>query len=215
VRPTTLRFRVPAADFTLGRALVLPDGARATAETAVPIGDGPVPYLRVTSGTDLTEEAIVGDDSLLDGVCALLVEEEEQLFRLDWADVPFPLFEAIQAEDGSVRTLEGDPDHWRLEVWFPSESAVSSFHTDCRESSLDIEVRRLTQSLMRGGSGLTSPQRKALRHALEEGYYQVPRSVTLGELAEEADVSDTALSQLLRRGVETVLSEELSEESDE
>jgi hypothetical protein len=207
-----LRFGVSAADWTLGRALALPDDARAIAETAVPTGGGPVPYIRLESGTVPEGDALVADGDLLDGVDELASGGETQLFRLDWADVPFPLFEAIRTEGGSVRTLEGDADRWRFEVRFPSESAVSAFHTRCRESEFDVRVRRLTQSVTRGGSGLTSAQRAALRRALEEGYYRVPRGVTLGELAEEADVSDTALSQLLRRGVETVLREQLSDD---
>lgn len=46
---------------------------------------------------------------------------------------------------------------------------------------------------------LTDVQRETLVHAVEEGYYATPRLVDLDCLAEEFDVSKSAISQRLRK----------------
>lgn len=46
--------------------------------------------------------------------------------------------------------------------------------------------------------------------ALERGYFDVPRQVNLTGLAEEMDVSDTAVSQRIRRGITGLLMATLS-----
>jgi len=54
---------------------------------------------------------------------------------------------------------------------------------------------------------LTDDRREALEAALEEGYFEVPRRIDLVELADQLDISDSALSQRLRRGITTVLAD--------
>jgi len=58
---------------------------------------------------------------------------------------------------------------------------------------------------------LTDIQRETLTAALEAGYFAVPRTATLQDLADEFGVSDTAISQRIRRGVARLLTTELSE----
>jgi len=48
-------------------------------------------------------------------------------------------------------------------------------------------------------------QRDALSRAVAAGYFEVPRRTTLVELADELDISDTAVSQRIRRGMANVL----------
>nr|WP_303647872.1 helix-turn-helix domain-containing protein [Haloarchaeobius amylolyticus] len=52
---------------------------------------------------------------------------------------------------------------------------------------------------------LTDAQRELLRSAVSEGYFKVPREVSLVELAELNDISDRELSQELRRGLDVVV----------
>ncbi|MFB6188310.1 MAG: helix-turn-helix domain-containing protein [Halapricum sp.] len=57
----------------------------------------------------------------------------------------------------------------------------------------------------RQGSALTEAQRDLLRSAVREGYFKVPREISLVELADIHDVSDREASQQLRRGLDAVL----------
>lgn len=56
-----------------------------------------------------------------------------------------------------------------------------------------------------GRYGLSEVQYRALTAAVEAGYYQVPREITMEELAAEFDVSHQALSERLRRAVDTLV----------
>ncbi|WP_255681438.1 helix-turn-helix domain-containing protein [Natrinema sp. SYSU A 869] len=62
---------------------------------------------------------------------------------------------------------------------------------------------------------VTPEQREALLLALERGYFDTPRKVTLTELAEEFDISSQALSDRIRRGVKEVLVKSLAATGDE
>ncbi len=46
---------------------------------------------------------------------------------------------------------------------------------------------------------ITERQREVLSVALEEGYYEIPRSITLRELSEILETSSATLSEILRR----------------
>ena len=48
-------------------------------------------------------------------------------------------------------------------------------------------------------------EREAIRAAYEQDYFQTPRATTLVELAGQFDVSDTAVSNSLRRSHERIL----------
>lgn len=72
---------------------------------------------------------------------------------------------------------------------------------DCAE----LEIGRLTEasSLMsaeeRVDSGLPAEQESALQAAVEHGYYETPREVDVGQLAEHLDVPRSTLTYRLRR----------------
>jgi predicted DNA binding protein len=52
---------------------------------------------------------------------------------------------------------------------------------------------------------LTARQRETLRLAHERGYFEIPREVTLDDLADELGVSNQAVSERLRRGCTHVI----------
>jgi len=57
-------------------------------------------------------------------------------------------------------------------------------------------------------SGILTPEeREALRVALEEGYFAVPRTTTLVDIADELGRSDVEVSAQIRRGMDSVLRE--------
>ena len=62
------------------------------------------------------------------------------------------------------------------------------------------------------GEFATVVETATLLAALDGGYFAVPRTTTLQDLAREFDVSDTAISQRIRRGVARLLSAELAED---
>jgi predicted DNA binding protein len=92
---------------------------------------------------------------------------------------------------------------------------LTEFYRACSERGVGIELVSVRNPGVprefTAGSGLTGTQRETLRIALENGYFDVPRRTNLGELADQLDVSDSAVSQRLRRGIETVLASVIAE----
>ncbi len=60
-------------------------------------------------------------------------------------------------------------------------------------------------TLIEGCKDLSAVERETLETAASEGYFESPRSATLGTLAERFDVSKPAVSKNLRRGQRKML----------
>lgn len=61
--------------------------------------------------------------------------------------------------------------------------------------------------------GVTEAQQEALLHALEAGYFDVPRQAKLGTIAEKLGITTSALSTRIRRGQQNLLQNTLAQES--
>jgi hypothetical protein len=63
---------------------------------------------------------------------------------------------------------------------------------------------RFIVSTSRLGDLLTDPQRDLLRSAVCEGYFEIPREITLVDLAERHGLSDREASEEIRRGLDVL-----------
>ncbi|WP_259517446.1 helix-turn-helix domain-containing protein [Halanaeroarchaeum sp. HSR-CO] len=82
-----------------------------------------------------------------------------------------------------ISELEGKADRWRLRRL---AAANGERHHSDRGSAGHPEELNLTEK-----------QREAIQLAVEEGYYDRPRDVSLGDLADRLDITRSALSQRL------------------
>jgi hypothetical protein len=109
----------------------------------------------------------------------------------------------------------GTADGWQLSLRFPSRKRLADCYQQCARGGVSLTVDRVHTTSWSVESGheavLTDIQRETLTAALEAGYFAVPRTATLQDLADEFGVSDTAISQRIRRGVARLLTTELSE----
>ena len=69
-----------------------------------------------------------------------------------------------------------------------------------------LENSQSALHLLDGCRSLTDTERETLEHASGKGYYESPRNTTLEDLANEFDISKTAISMNLRRGERKILS---------
>jgi predicted DNA binding protein len=86
-----------------------------------------------------------------------------------------------------------------------SHAALRDLLRTIEDASVDSTTTTITPATLSEGTTvtvnldrLTEKQREALEFALAEGYYERPRGVDLGTLAEELDISKSAVSQRLR-----------------
>ncbi len=96
---------------------------------------------------------------------------------------------------------------WLARIHVPTRDVLSSFRTYCREHGISFRVTQLRESTATDDDTyiLTERQRKILSMAYYAGYYDIPRRVSQGDLAEQLDVSTSAVSQRLRRAVSSLI----------
>lgn len=115
-----------------------------------------------------------------------------------------------QSHDGALMgSILVTPEGWYEEKLFKDYTALSEFQTTCGENGISVEIRSLTHDSMSFEDdrpyGLTERQYEALSLALSRGYYERPRQTTAAELADELDISQPSMSDLLRRGERQLL----------
>lgn len=90
---------------------------------------------------------------------------------------------------------------WHARTRYPDRDALSEYRAYLQDNDVTFRLERLYDSGHRDGDGptLTDEQRETLELAYERGYFEVPRSVSTSELADELGVSNQAVSERLRR----------------
>lgn len=203
-----VRGRVPAEEFALQHVLESVPNARFRVERVVASGDESVmPLVRVRGGDRDAVAAALEEDPTVEDVSLLAAFDEELLFRMEWYDRIRLLLQMITNTEATVLDASGGDGRWQLRVLFPDHDAVSRTHEFCETHGLSFEVESIRglEDGPAGRYGLTEEQYRAIALALDRGYFDVPRSVTLEELADEAGVSHQALSERLRRGMEALI----------
>lgn len=110
-----------------------------------------------------------------------------------------------------VIRAEGQCGIWRIRAAFDSPDTLDEFLSHCREGGFAVRIDRRFRASRETGPwfGVTPPQRDALLLACEEGYYDIPRRASTADLAERLDISDQAVTERLRRGIQTLVANTL------
>lgn len=116
---------------------------------------------------------------------------------------------------GMVREAKSTDRRWRMHLQFPDREALATLWEYCDAEDISFEVRRLYRQdgwAIGEAADLTDAQRTALLTAYRNGYFDEPRQTSLEELAEELDISPTAVGGRIRRGVAALIETTLVEE---
>lgn len=210
-------FTVPYPEFALGRALDANSGIEVRLESIVPAGEQVMPYFWVSKSDAPTIEERLKSDPVTKAVSQIDQANGEVLFRVDWSPEINGLVATILDSDAVVLEAEGTGDVWSLRLRFPNYEELSGFYQECAGRDVSLELEKVHEPAESGNErtyGLTDEQRTTLLAALDGGYYAVPRKMTLEDLADSLGISDSAASQRLRRGLTTLLTATLLDESD-
>lgn len=198
---------VPPAAFVLERALKGAD-LRVELERVVPIGGRAGLRVRTHADTPAVRSAVRSDPDV-ERVAPAGTPDGGLLLDVEWPRSPCALAESLADTGSGCLRAVGADGAWRLTVRSPTSERLAEFYRGC--SGVGVSLCSVRRSGHPDGHGLSfrlsDPQHETLRAALDEGYFSVPREVTLRELADGLDVSDTAASQRLRRGTRTILAE--------
>lgn len=200
---------VPADDFVLRSAITPVAGGRVWLERIVPLDDALVPYIRATEDVEGTIETALRDEAAIESYAVVDSVADEVLIRVEWSNRVDGFLDALAETGATVLEGVGENDRWRFRLRFDDRRDLAACYRACADRDVHVDVERVhtpgSRSDVGVRSALTETQRETLRMALEAGYFDVPRGTTLVELADEVDVSDTAISQRLRRGTARLL----------
>jgi hypothetical protein len=194
-------YTVAGDDFVFGRA--------ATPEVDVelerldPDDDDAVGYFWVEGDADRFE-ASLSADPVVDGYRVIDDFAGRRFYRGGLDPDGESLVAGLTRFRAAVLGAVGDHEEWEFRVGFDDDDALSGFQSYCVDTAdLDFELDRLygpVEVSVGARAELTPRQRETLITAYREGYFDIPRKITLVDLAEELSVSDQAVSERLRRG---------------
>ena len=86
-----------------------------------------------------------------------------------------------------------------------NDTMVKSLMKKLEDQKVQGQVAKISK--IKGDKDLTARQENILQIALEKGYFEFPKKITLRQLARALDISPATLSEILRRGQKGVLEE--------
>ncbi|MFP8951683.1 helix-turn-helix domain-containing protein [Natrialbaceae archaeon A-arb3/5] len=207
---TIAELRLPFPDTTLETAFEYAPDATFELESSV---SKTRPCLWVSDvSLGLAREAFDADPSV--EAYELVVETDSRLLF----DVTFEdgagidqLWDPLLADGGSLLEAWGADGWWQVRVRFPDRDALCNAYDRLVDQGINADLRRVTNVTESDDpeTRLTPEQREALEAALEHGYFEIPRRISMEELADELGISHQALSERFRRAYETLVDEEL------
>ena len=199
---------IPSEEFELGRVFEQHPDITIDIEQIVPLGDAVIPLFWVTNGTPEAIQSTLLDSPHTEIVRDLTDAGERVLFEVRWnLDIDGIIQPLI---DTSARVLEatGNTEKWEFRIRFSTQEDLNEFNQTATNKGIPVTLRHLyNPTPPEEQSSLSDEQRKAITEAYRRGYFNIPRDVTAANLAEEFEVSDSALSERLRRGLSTVVRE--------
>lgn len=202
-------FELPASEFVLSHTFQNTSDVRIEVErVAVDVDREVRPHFWVTNHELARVDETLSTDPSVEAIRKLDEAEHGRLYAARWTGPVQPLVYAIDDADGVVLNAIGEDGRWVVRIMFDDPSALSDFHDFSSAYDIEFDLRRLY-----GGDNLASPnlpdvspeQRALVETAYQQGFFEVPRGTTLGELADEFDISTNAASKRLRRGLANVL----------
>ena len=144
------------------------------------------------------EELLSVDLLAVDGSRSVLQIETEQTSILE------PFLSAGVPLDTPIRFENGDAT-WRFTT---SQERLMTLSSHLAESGLTYQVERIREvdSIETAAEpDLTERQDEILSVAAQQGYFELPRAVTLDAIAAKTGVSKSTVNEILRRGVRNLV----------
>ncbi|MFC7045214.1 helix-turn-helix domain-containing protein [Halobacteriaceae archaeon GCM10025711] len=205
---------IPADSFELGRALRDFPNVEIELERIVPLRETIIPLFWV-SGTDTAavEETLEANPQTK-SVTQLTKTDEKTLFEVRWSDEINGIVEALIDTRGKILEATGTAETWDFRIRFEAHEQLSAFNVALTDGGIPVTLRHLyNPTPPEEVSTLSDEQREALVVAYRHGFFEVPRRITLAGLAERMNISDTALSQRMRRALAIVVERSVISES--
>lgn len=202
-------FTVPSDSFLLGESLrAVPEMAVELQRVVAHSHDRIVPFFWAHRGDEEAFDAAIREDPTLTDVVRLDDYDEGVSYRGTWTGTAEGIAYAYIDAGATILDATGQGDSWTLRMRFDDDRTLSEFHRRCRAQDIPFTLLQLyhpSQPMGGGQYGITPAQREMLVTAYHQGYYDVPRELTMGSLAEELGTTQQTLSKRFRRAHSTLI----------
>ncbi|MFA9502270.1 helix-turn-helix domain-containing protein [Natrinema sp. H-ect1] len=207
---TIADLRLPAAETALATAFERAPAATFELESSV---SKTRPSLWVADVDRETADAAFDADPSVEAAELLVETDARLLYDVTFADESGTgrLWEDLLVDGGSLLEARASDGWWQVTVRYRDRETLCDAYERLLDRGINVELRRVTDVTDTGGHAtrLTPEQQEALEAALEYGYFEIPRGVSMEELADELGISHQALSERFRRAYETLVDAEL------
>ena len=203
-----VEFSIPAEEFILGKALQQTSGLSVELEKMIPTSGASIPYFWVIGEERDEFDAILEQEPELKNFETIDEIDGRRLYRTEWDSAVDTFVQAIVEYDIVLLEAGGDVDVWEFQLRFPDSQELSAFHTHCDEHGIALTINSVYNPVEPAAvntRGLTESQLELVERLYDAGYFDVPRKVTLAEVADELDISDQAVNERLRRGLQNLI----------
>ncbi|MFD1511934.1 helix-turn-helix domain-containing protein [Halomarina rubra] len=200
---------IPADQFALGELFEEYPDIDIELERLVPLREGVIPLFWVeVASPEAVETTLLADPMTLE-VTLLTDMDGRHLFNVVWDAAIDSLVQPLIESNAEVLRAEGGADYWEFRLQFESRDQLADFRRRCQENDVQIQLDALYNPALpdqdTDGSGLTDEQYDLIATAYDNGYFEVPRGIELGEVATLIGISSNAASQRMRRGLSTIV----------
>lgn len=212
-----VNFSIPAKDFILGKALQETEGISIEVEKMIPTGGSAIPYFWVIGENRERFDAVLESEPELSTFDVIDTLDDRQLYRAEWNPSVDTFVQMIIEHDVVLQEAGGDAESWEFQLRFPDSQQLSEFRTACQKKGITLTVMSLYNPIEPTAidtRDLTEAQLSLIERAFDEGYFDVPRKITLAELADDLDISGQAVNERLRRGLSTLIGATIKSKSD-
>lgn len=206
-------FRLPHEEFALTELFAAEPDRIVEAEQAVatPVGRV-VPHVWLR-GPGFDDSPHLADDPTVETAREIARTETGRLYTVEWADIVQERIRSTLDRNVSVLRFLGDSRGWHGRIRVPEHAYLAEFQDLLIRADVDVEIERVYSPQTPNASGLdslTTKQREAVVTAVELGFYEVPRTASMGTVAEHLDISQQALSKRLRRAHASIIGKAVS-----
>lgn len=196
--------RLPVDGVAMADALRAVPEMTVEIEQLVPTYQSTLPSVWATGGDFEEFEAAAADDPTVERLQIQADTDSGRLYRIEWVESETELLQWMSDAEVTVLQSEvnGENEEWHFKFRFPSQDALDAFRSHCDERGIQFQLVRLFElsAAKMGQYSLSEKQYETILTAMDMGYYEIPRSVTLEEVAAELGISSGAVSERLRRG---------------
>ncbi|HUK28930.1 MAG TPA: helix-turn-helix domain-containing protein [Candidatus Acidoferrales bacterium] len=172
---------------------------------SLPDGEGVQELFEITSNSDLSERIIdyLRQDSYVYDIDIVRANQGRVIGSLKTHKCT--ACKAFAGADCFLVSATSKPDGKLEWTVLGNDTLVKSLMHDLEDQKVESSVVKV--SGVKQEEELTARQESILQIALEKGYFEFPKKITLRQLAKALDVSPATLTEILRRGQKRIVEE--------